>query len=133
MDSEGKPIKCDPKICSLHLHLNQAYHQFGPIYSQQLAIGIIVATGSVGKYLSTRPDQVNTYLSRDGGLTWYEIHKGSHIYEMSDHGGLMVMASDQESQRTIKYSWNEGLNWSVLEFADQKVEVHNIITEPLNQ
>jgi hypothetical protein len=22
VDSDGKPIKCDPKMCSLHLHIN---------------------------------------------------------------------------------------------------------------
>jgi hypothetical protein len=33
-------------------------------------------------------------MSRDGGLNWVEIHKGSHIYEISDHGGLIVMASN---------------------------------------
>ena len=36
----------------------------------------------------------------DGGFTWKEIAKGlyliigSHIYEVSDHGGLIVMAKD---------------------------------------
>ena len=33
-------------------------------------------------------------MSRDGGLTWFELHKGSNIYEISDNGGLLVMASD---------------------------------------
>jgi hypothetical protein len=36
-------------------------------------------------------------MSRDGGLTWSEIRKGSHIYEISDHGGLILMASNQHS------------------------------------
>jgi len=33
-------------------------------------------------------------MSRDAGLAWYEVRKGSHIYEMADHGGIIVMASD---------------------------------------
>ena len=33
-------------------------------------------------------------MSRDGGLTWYEIAKNSHIYEIGDHGGVIVMADD---------------------------------------
>jgi hypothetical protein len=33
-------------------------------------------------------------MSRDGGLTWFEIAKGSHIYEIGDHGGVIVLASD---------------------------------------
>ena len=48
----------------------------------------------MGKYLSVRDDEVNTFLSSDGGHTWKEIFKGSHIYEVSDHGGLLVMAKD---------------------------------------
>ena len=72
-----------------------------------------MATGSIGKYLSYRPDQVNTYITRDGGLTWNEIHKGSNIYEISDHGGLILMASDQEVTTKLAYSWNEGMNWNV--------------------
>ena len=39
---------------------------------------------------------INTYLSIDGGYNWKEIAIGSHIYEVSDHGGLIVMAKDQE-------------------------------------
>jgi len=55
---------------------------------------LILGTGSIGKYLSYRSDQVNTYMSRDGGLSWFEIAKGSHIYEIGDHGGVIVLASD---------------------------------------
>ena len=48
----------------------------------------------MGDYLSFRKDEVNTYLSRDGGLTWFEIFKGSSIYEIGDHGGLIVLADN---------------------------------------
>jgi hypothetical protein len=68
--------------------------QFGPFYSAENAVGMIIGTGNVGSYLSFQKDEINTYLSRDGGLTWFEIMKGSHIYEIGDHGGLIVMADD---------------------------------------
>ena len=71
-------------------------NRFGPVYSSKNALGLIIATGNVGKYLSTKRDKVNTFLSTDGGHTWREIRKGSHIYEVSDHGGLIVMTKDQE-------------------------------------
>ena len=80
---------------------------FGSFYSPVNAIGILIGTGNVGNYLSNRKDEINTYLSRDAGLTWFEViyskniylfsfkvMKGSHIYEIGDHGGLIVMASD---------------------------------------
>ena len=48
-------------------------HLFGPVYSSQNALGIIIATGSVGNYLSLRKDNVNTFISIDGGHNWKEI------------------------------------------------------------
>lgn len=52
-----------------------------------------MAIGNIGYQLETRlNDRVNTYLSRDGGLNWQEVKKGSYIYEIGDHGGLIVMA-----------------------------------------
>ena len=34
--------------------------------------------------------------------------KGSHIYEVSDHGGLIVMSKDQDLTNELLYSWDEG-------------------------
>jgi len=33
-----------------------------------------------------------TYLSTDGGHNWVMIQNHSHIYEIGDHGGLIVTA-----------------------------------------
>ncbi|CAD8059049.1 unnamed protein product [Paramecium primaurelia] len=132
VDSEGKKLQCDSKTCSLHLHSVSTKMQFGPFYSTKNSIGLILGTGNIGKYLSYRPDQVNTYMSRDGGLTWFEIAKGSHIYEIGDHGGVIVLASDQQATKVLKYSWNEGLTWEVFQFSEQAIEITNIITEPSN-
>lgn len=87
---------------------------FGPFYSTENSLGLIMGTGNVGKYLANRADQVNTYLSRDGGLTWFEVKSGSHIYEFGDHGALILMASDQEATDKLHYSWNEGISWNEL-------------------
>jgi len=70
-----------------------------------------MGTGNVGDYLSYRKDEVNTYLSRNGGLTWFEVKKGAHIYEIGDHGGLIVMASNQKATDKVHYSWDEGMSW----------------------
>lgn len=45
--------------------------QYGPVYSTENSIGLIIGTGNIGQFLENRSDQVNTYLSRDAGLTWY--------------------------------------------------------------
>jgi len=63
-----------------------------------------MGTGNVGDYLSYRKDEVNTYLSRNGGLTWFEVKKGSHIYEIGDDGGLIVIANNQKATDKVHYS-----------------------------
>ena len=63
----------------------------GPFYSVSSAIGLIISTGFIGEFL-TPTESVNTYLSRDAGLTWIELCKGSTIYEIGDHGGIIVLA-----------------------------------------
>jgi hypothetical protein len=47
--------------------------RFGPFYSTDNSVGLIMGTGNLGKYLSNKDDLANTFLSRDGGLTWFEV------------------------------------------------------------
>jgi hypothetical protein len=128
-DSLGKKVICEETECYLHLH-SISYQRYGPFYSVESASGIIIATGNIGSHLSHKPDKVNTYLSRDGGFSWTEVRKGSHIYEIGDHGGLIVMADDQKATDTVFYSWNEGLSWESIKVSDKPIEVENIIIEP---
>lgn len=132
--STGEPLVC-PKApkggsehCSLHLH--GVTDVFGPFYSADSAIGVLIATGCVGPSLCLRESDVNTYLSRDGGHEWFEIAAGSHIYEIGDHGGLIVMAFDEKPVTEVVYSWNEGLTWETYKFTDRPVLVDNIMIEP---
>ena len=71
-DADGDRIECEDKDCSLHLH-SLSNPSFGPFYTTENSLGLIMGTGNVGKYLSNKEDEVNTYLSRDGGITWYEV------------------------------------------------------------
>jgi hypothetical protein len=68
--------------------------------------------------------------SRDAGLSWQEVAKGSFIYEMGDHGGLVVMAANGMKTSHFMYSWNEGLNWTRTRLAETAFEVENVITHP---
>ena len=125
-DSEGKRIICEDD-CYLHLHsVTSSYSQ---VYSTDNAIGIVMGTGNVGKYLSHKEDELNTYLSRDGGLSWIEVKKGEFIYEMGDHGAIIVMADSQKATDTLYFSWNEGLTWERM-VLDSAFEVENILIEP---
>ena len=88
-DSEDRKIDCYlEEGCSLNLEIYSSNGRFAPPYSQESSIGVIMGVGNVGYELEKRrPDRINTYLSRDGGLTWNEVKKGAHIYEIGDHGG----------------------------------------------
>lgn len=125
-DSEGKRIICD-EYCSLHLHSFTS--EYSQVYSNENAIGIVLATGNVGRYLSYKEDELSTYLSRDGGFTWNEVKKGGYIYEMGDHGAIIVMADSQKATDTLYFSWNEGLTWEKITI-DFALEIENIIIEP---
>jgi hypothetical protein len=106
---------------------------FPPPYSQDAAIGVVIAVGNIGRQLERfKVDRMNTYLSRDGGLTWSEVRKGSHIYEIGDHGGLIVMAKDTEQTNEILYTFNEGKTWHTMTISDKMMDITNIIIEPLS-
>lgn len=63
-----------------------------PPYSTEKAVGLIVGIGNLGKELKYVTEELNTYLSRDGGLTWIEIKKGPHMAKFGDHGSIIVIA-----------------------------------------
>jgi len=127
----GKEFACnpveDPK-CSLHLH--GVTDSWGPFYSSKNAIGLVMATGNVGYHLSDKEDEVHTFFSRDGGLTWSMARAGSHIYEYGDHGAIIVIADDRKASKEVYYSWDEALTWNELHFSDKATEIENIVIEP---
>ncbi len=70
-DIDGKKLDCHGE-CSLHLRgFTDKFSN--PLYSSESAIGIIMGVGNVGIYLSQKPEEVNTYLSRDGGHSWFQV------------------------------------------------------------
>ncbi|GIX64149.1 sortilin [Babesia caballi] len=130
VDSEGKPYDCEQGKCFLHLHGITQYKNFAPFYSVEQATGLVLATGNVGDHLRFDPSQVNTFLSRDGGLTWIEAHKGAFIYEFGDYGGLIVMAEDQRKTKEVVFSWNEGATWFDFNLSKHDLSVNNVVIEP---
>ena len=128
-DSEGIFTICKQEC---HLNLNiRTYKGYGPLYSKDNSLGLVIGTGSIGPYLLHRSDMINTYMSKDGGYLWYEVAKGSHIYEFGDHGGVIVMAEDQKPTNIIKFTWDYGKTWRKIELS-QKVMVLNILSEDDN-
>lgn len=71
-DSLGNKIDCYlEEGCSLNLEIYSSNGNFAPPYSQESSIGLIMAVGNPGYELERKAKgKVNTYLSRDGGLSW---------------------------------------------------------------
>ncbi len=90
----------------------------------------MLATGNLGRRLTSNDSPKNLYISRDGGLTWKSTKPGSYIYEIGDHGALIVIAKKNQPTTDIEFSWDEGLTWETLKISDKDMYIENIIIEP---
>lgn len=96
--SKGSPIDCNVEDdCSLHLEVYSQGSTLAPVYSTETSIGIVLGTGNLGKRLSKVTEPKNMYISRDGGLNWKSVKAGAHIYEIGDHGSIIVAAKHDEA------------------------------------
>ena len=94
------------------------------------AIGIIIGIGNVGKKLSTKSDDLNTYLSTDGGISWKEISKSSCYYVIQDHGGIIAFAKKNQMSEYISYSLNYGQDWVQLKISEEPILITGIYSYP---
>ena len=132
-DMKGKNTNCFIEDdCSLHIQMyTNNDMMYAPPYSQESAIGIVMAVGTIGTKLDfAKGARRGTFLSRDGGLNWSEIAQVPLIYEFGDHGGLLVAAPNTQSTTQVRYSWNEGKTWTKLKVSDDPIFIDNIIIEP---
>ncbi len=91
--SKGAPIDCHTEDdCSLHLEIYSHQGQLAPVYSTENAVGLVIGTGNLGRKLTGNGEPKNLYISRDGGLTWRSVKPGTYIYEIGDHGSIIVIA-----------------------------------------
>jgi len=134
-DSLGNKITCTGG-CSLHLHgwssfvPTDDHPSYGPFYSSENAIGLILANGNVGTQLEFDTSLVNTYLSRDGGLSWVELRKGPSQYRFGDHGGIIILADSLNYVTNIYYTLDEGTTpLQTFTFGNEAIKVFRIFTE----
>jgi len=55
---------------------------------------------------------------------------GLHVYEIGDHGALIVTVKKGKPTNVVNYSWDEGETWQTQMISFKDVLVHNIISEP---
>jgi hypothetical protein len=69
-------------------------------------------------------------VSRDGGINWKVAKRGDWIYEIGDHGALIVIARRNDPTNDILFSLDEGLTFNRFKISEVPIIVENIIIEP---
>jgi hypothetical protein len=130
-DVDGKSFSCsgDIKKCSLHVHGYTERMDKSKTYSSPTAIGMMMAVGDVGEYL-TPYSEADTYVTTDAGISWRQVKKGTHMWEYGDQGSIIVLVKDKEPTNIVSYSLDEGITWADFEFSVEKVRVKDITTVP---
>ncbi|GAA5949701.1 hypothetical protein JCM10213_001361 [Rhodosporidiobolus nylandii] len=129
-DSLGRAYDCRGTNCALHIHGYTERKDPRATYSSPTAIGVMLGVGNVGEYLLPYIDS-DTFLSRDGGFTWEEVHKDAHLFEFGDQGTILVLANDEDVTDHVTYTLNQGLTWSDYNFGES-IRVKSIVTVPMD-
>ena len=129
-DADGKPFGCkgSPNKCSLHLHGYSERSDKSHVFYSQSAIGLMLGTGNVGEYLD--PNEIDTFVTSDAGVTWKSSKKGKYMWEFGDQGSIVVIVKEREKTNIIHYSLDEGDSWKDYRFSDKEVEIDDITTVP---
>ncbi|KAF8523369.1 Oligoxyloglucan reducing end-specific cellobiohydrolase [Hysterangium stoloniferum] len=127
-DSNDQAYACSSAGCYLQIHGYTERYDARATYSTPSVPGLLMAVGNVGERLAPYRDS-DTFLSRDAGFTWEEVHKDAHLWEFGDSGSILVMANDEEPTDHVLFSTDEGLNWNEYQFGE-RLRVHVIVTVP---
>jgi len=55
---------------------------------------------------------------------------GNYIYDIADHGALIVASKLAEPTKSIEFTWDYGKTWESVNIATKDFHIKNIITEP---
>lgn len=135
VDKNGNLLLCQQsKGCSLHVSqkFNQLYSRTRTptILSRESAVGIIMASGVVGKSLKGHP---SVFVSSDAGLTWHHVLYGTYLYNFGDFGSvLLAVQYNSKSTNEILYSLDDGEVWTPLKLFNDNttIRIYGLMTEP---
>jgi photosystem II stability/assembly factor-like uncharacterized protein len=134
-DADGKDFGCSAKDgkptdkCSLHLHGYTERKDPRDTFTSASAIGLMFGVGNVGEYLTTK-DEASTFFTRDGGITWKAVKKGSYKWEFGDQGSVLVLVEERNPTRVVYFSVDEGDTWEEFKFSDEDMSIERISTLP---
>ncbi|KAI5369474.1 Putative WD40/YVTN repeat-like-containing domain superfamily, sortilin, Sialidase superfamily [Septoria linicola] len=127
----GKAFECQGRSnqrCNLHLHGYTERKDPRDTYSSPSAVGLMIGTGNVGEFLGSK-DAADTFITRDGGITWHMIAEGNWMWEYGDQGSIIVIVKEDEPTGKVMYSLDEGKTWTDYDFGETMV-VNDITTVP---
>ncbi|KAJ3573829.1 hypothetical protein NP233_g2168 [Leucocoprinus birnbaumii] len=128
-DSLGQKYDCTGTKCALHIHGYTERRDPRATYSSPGIVGVLMAVGNVGESLKPYKES-DTFLSRDAGFTWEEVHKDAHMWEFGDSGSILLIVNDEEPTDHVLYSTDEGKSWHEYKFNDEKIRVMSLVTVP---
>ncbi|EYE93807.1 vacuolar protein sorting/targeting protein 10 [Aspergillus ruber CBS 135680] len=134
-DADNNKFGCSVKEgrgtddCALHLHGYTERKDPEDTFASGSAIGLMMGVGNVGDSLG-RADNADTFLTRDGGITWKSVKKGRYHYEYGDAGSVIVIVSDHKPTKVLYYTLDEGDTWEEFQFSETEVLVDDITTLP---
>ncbi|THC88250.1 hypothetical protein EYZ11_012305 [Aspergillus tanneri] len=115
--------------CSLHLHGYTERKDERDTFSSGSAIGLMMGVGNVGDHLAGG-DEVDTFITKDGGITWKSAKKGRFMWEYGDSGSVIVIVPESRPTKSLYYSVDEGDSWEEFSFSDVDVQIDDISTVP---
>ena len=131
-DALGDKYPCAGGGCTLHIHSYTERSDKSATFSSPSAVGLMMAVGNVGEYLLSKSDDAtDTFITRDAGISWHSVKKGSHLWEYGDQGSIIVIVPESTPTKVVFYSLDEGATWKEYEFSpDIEMQIDSITTVP---
>ena len=83
---------------------------------------MMIGVGNVGEFLGRRED-ADTFITRDGGLSWSMVAPGNWMWEYGDQGSIIVIVKAFEPSTSVRYSLDEGNTWKEYSFETEMMVV----------
>ncbi|KAG5518984.1 hypothetical protein PMAC_002515 [Pneumocystis sp. 'macacae'] len=119
-DSNGNKY-CTGKLemCSLNLHGYTERIDFRNTFSSDKVPGLDFAVGNVGEYLDNYLNS-NTFMTKNGGITWKEVQKGPYMWKFGDQGSILLLTKDKYFSDHFYYSLDMGDTWQIVYFPSKE-------------
>jgi Sortilin, neurotensin receptor 3,/Sortilin, neurotensin receptor 3, C-terminal len=136
-DSDGNKFSCVGEAgtatekCSLHIHSYTERYDKHATFSSPSAIGIMLAVGNVGESLTPKDSgDTYTFITRDGGIIWSAVRKGSYLWEYGDQGSIILICENSKPTKVVYYTLDEGSTWQEYKFSEVDMTVQQVSTTP---